>query len=161
MHPYTKRLLGLLGDDDPIAALASGPARADALFAAVRRAGFDRAWEPGKWTGRQIFAHLAATEVGVGFRLRQALSEPRHRVQAFDQDAWIVRDGGGDPEVALASYKALRAFNLQLVRKLTPEDLARPVDHPERGVESVDLIVRMLAGHDRNHFAQLEKAARA
>ena len=161
MHPYTKRLLGLLGDDDPVAALERGPERADALFAAIRPLGFDDAWEPGKWTGRQIFAHLAATEVGVGFRLRQSLSEDRHRVQAFDQDAWVARDGGGDPALAVAAYKALRAFNLQLIRKLSPEELARPVDHPERGVESVDLIVRMLAGHDRNHFAQLERIVRS
>lgn len=161
MHPYTKRLLDLLGNDDPVAALAEGPGRIDALLAGARRAGFDRPWEQGKWTARQIFGHLAAAEIGIGFRLRQALSEDDHRVQPFEQDLWVRRDGGGDPDVAVAAYKAVRAFNLQMIRALPAADLARVVDHPERGKESVDLMVRMLAGHDRNHFAQLEKIARA
>jgi len=28
--------------------------------------------------------------------------------------------------------------------------------HPERGEESVETTIRMHAGHDRNHLAQLE-----
>jgi hypothetical protein len=31
--------------------------------------------------------------------------------------------------------------------------------HPERGEESVDTTIRMCAGHDRNHLAQLEAIA--
>jgi hypothetical protein len=31
--------------------------------------------------------------------------------------------------------------------------------HPERGMESVEIIVKMLAGHDLNHLAQLEQIA--
>jgi hypothetical protein len=31
--------------------------------------------------------------------------------------------------------------------------------HPERGIESIGLMIRMLAGHDLNHLAQLEQIA--
>ena len=42
---------------------------------------------------------------------------------------------------------------------LPPSDLARIAMHPERGEESVETLIRMHAGHDRNHLAQLERIA--
>lgn len=32
--------------------------------------------------------------------------------------------------------------------------------HPERGMESVEIIVKLLAGHDLNHLAPLEQIRR-
>jgi hypothetical protein len=33
--------------------------------------------------------------------------------------------------------------------------------HPERGMETIGILVKMLAGHDLNHIAQLEQIAAA
>ncbi len=43
---------------------------------------------PGKWNAREIVCHLADTELVFAFRLRQAIAEPDHIVQPFDQDKW-------------------------------------------------------------------------
>src|SRR5690349_8363780 len=50
--------------------------------------GLERSPAPGKWTARMILCHLVDCEIAFGFRLRQALAEPHHVVQPFDQDAW-------------------------------------------------------------------------
>ena len=59
--------------------------------------------------------------------------------------------------MALASFLAVRKWNLALLRSLGPADLDREAFHPERGPEKLGTVVRLLAGHDFNHLAQLEQ----
>ncbi len=41
---------------------------------------------------RQIVRHLADSEIASRFRLRQALAEPGHVIQPFDQERWADRE---------------------------------------------------------------------
>lgn len=159
MNPYRDRILGLVGDLPVVASLEATPVKIEALVARIGRDGMSRAYAPGKWAARQIFAHLADAEIATGFRLRQALAENEHVIQPFDQDLWAKRYEALDGEAAARAFCALRAWNVALMRTFTPQDLARPVMHPERGMESVEILVKMLVGHDLNHLAQLEQIA--
>jgi hypothetical protein len=154
---YRDRILGLLGERNPVESLAATAARVEALARRLGAEGLSRSYGPGKWTGKQILAHLADAEVGIGFRIRQVLSQDGHQIQPFDEASWARRYGDVDHEAALASFLALRRWNLSLIRSLAPEDLDREAFHPERGPEKLGTIVRLLAGHDFNHLAQLER----
>jgi hypothetical protein len=154
---YRDRILGLLGERNPVESLPATAARVEATARRLGAAALARSWAPGKWTGQQILAHLADAEVGVGFRLRQVLAEDHHHIQPFDESAWARRYENVDHEAALASFLALRRWNLELIRKLGPTELAREAFHPERGPETLGTIVRLLAGHDLNHLAQLDR----
>jgi DinB superfamily len=154
---YRERLLGLLGDRNPLEALEANPKRVEAVARRLGDAGLSRSYGPGKWTGKQILAHLADAEMGIGFRMRQILSEEKHRIQPWDEGSWARRYTNVDVESALASFLALRRWNLSLMRELSPEDLEREAYHPERGPETLGTIIRLLAGHDLNHLAQLER----
>jgi hypothetical protein len=153
---YRERLLGLLGDRDTLEALA---ANAERVEAAARNLGdrLSRSYGPGKWTGRQVLAHLADAEMATGFRVRQILAEDNHRIQGWDEGRWAQRYEDVDPETALRSYRALRRWNLALFRGLSKADLDREGVHPERGPETLASIIRLLAGHDLNHLGQLER----
>jgi len=150
-----ERYFSLLGDLDPIEVLRATPAHLSELIETTSTSDLDRPWAPGKWSGRQILAHLADIELGMGFRIRQVVSAPGIAVQAFDQDAWARPYARLDPSLAVEAFRALRAWNLALLASLTLEDWLAEGFHPERGFESVDVIVRMLAGHDLNHLTQL------
>jgi hypothetical protein len=154
---YRERLLGLLGDRNPLEALEANPKRVEAVARRLGDAGLSRSYGPGKWTGKQILAHLADAEMGIGFRMRQILSEEKHRIQPWDEGSWARRYTNVDVESALASFLALRRWNLSLMRGLGSEDLEREAYHPERGPETLGTIIRLLAGHDLNHLAQLER----
>ena len=154
---YRERLLGLLGDRNPLEALEANSKRVEAVARRLGEAGLSRSYGPGKWTGKQILAHLADAEVGIGFRVRQILSEDNHRIQPWDEGSWARRYTNVDVESALASYLASRRWNLSLLRGLSSEDLEREAFHPERGPEKLGTVVRVLAGHDLNHLAQLER----
>ncbi len=157
MNAYRERLLSLLGEDSPYQVLEGTPARLASLIDELGENGLNRSFDPGKWTGREIVAHLADVEIGTGFRIRQIVSEKDHVIQPFDQDAWARPYHLLDPRLASRALTALRAWNLSYFRALVPADLARAAMHPERGEESVETIIRMLGGHDRNHLAQLER----
>jgi len=154
---YRERLLGLLGDRNPLEALEANSKRVESVARRLGDKGLSRSYGPGKWTGKQILAHLADAEIGVGFRIRQVLAEDNHRIQPWDEGVWARRYANVDVESALASYLASRRWNLSLLRGLSAEDLEREAFHPERGPEKLETVVRVLAGHDLNHLAQLER----
>jgi DinB superfamily len=154
---YRTRILGLLGERNPLESLDETTRRVEAVARRLGDAGLSRSSGPGKWTGKQIVAHLADAEVGIAFRVRQVLAQDNHAIQPFDEAAWAKRYVDVDVEAALGSFLGLRRWNLALFRSLSPSDLAREAVHPERGPETLDTIVRLLAGHDYNHLAQLEQ----
>jgi hypothetical protein len=154
---YRERLLGLLGDRNPLEALEANAERVEAVVRKLGESGLSRSYGPGKWTGRQVLAHLADAEMATGFRVRQVLSEENHRIQPWDEGSWARRYADVDAPTALASYRALRRWNLALFRGLSPADLDRQAFHPERGSETLASIILLLAGHDLNHLAQLER----
>jgi hypothetical protein len=80
-------------------------------------------------------------------------------MQPFDQDAWAKRYAGYSVEAALATFSMLRQWNLALVRSLGAADLAKPVNHPERGDMTFATILETMGGHDRNHLKQVEEIA--
>ena len=78
---------------------------------------------------------------------------------AFDQDAWVasLHYDKRDPRKALEQFRVLRETNLAMLKTLTPEQWKHHGLHSERGVETIEHIVRMFAGHDLNHIAQIER----
>ncbi|HKW33514.1 MAG TPA: DinB family protein [Candidatus Acidoferrum sp.] len=62
-----------------------------------------------------------------------------------------------DARVSLEVFRVLRENNLRMLNSL-PRDLWENYGiHSERGKETIAQIVRMYAGHDLNHVAQVEK----
>jgi len=61
----------------------------------------------------------------------------------------------------LATFSALRNWNLRLITAALPAAANRPVTHPEWGTITFLTLIETWAGHDLNHLAQLEKMAAA
>ncbi|MDX2149723.1 MAG: DinB family protein [Bryobacteraceae bacterium] len=152
MNPYAK----YLGEHDPHLIIRSTAGRLRAAFAAMGAARAEAPWSPGKWSPRQVLCHLADTEIAFAFRLRQALAEPHHVIQPFDQDAWIRNAPAYDVASALNVFESLREWNTRLVAQVPPETYSKPLTHPERGTMTFRTLVETMAGHDLNHLAQIE-----
>jgi hypothetical protein len=114
---------------------------------------------PGKWSARDILAHLADCEIAFGFRLRQVLAQDNHIMQPFDQDKWAEPYATMDANAALELFEALRNWNVALLKTLTPAQFQKKTTHPERGEMTFATIVETMAGHDINHLKQLEEIA--
>lgn len=155
MADFQRRAAALLGDDDPIEVLRATPVRLAELVAAMPRDVLDAPYAPGKWRRRDVVAHLADVEVAFAWRLRQTVAAPGTELAPFDQDVWAERYLRLDPTLALEAFRALRSWNLAWLTSLTLRDWLAEGVHLGRGPESVDQMVRYLAGHDLDHLGQL------
>src|ERR1051325_1061682 len=104
MNPYAV----FLGDRNPREVIAETSQRLAALMGRLGPDGLERSLAPGKWSARSVICHLADCETVFAFRLRQALAEPRHVIQPFDQDAWAGPYTSMDAQAAPAGFSAVR-----------------------------------------------------
>lgn len=156
---YVARLLDLLGDDDPLAVLASTPARLAALVAPADAAVLAFTPEPSRWSIAEITAHLADAELVGGYRIRTVLATNGAPLQAYDQDRWAVTFDyrSSDARQSVELFSAYRRGTLRMLAGVAPDLLDNHGIHQERGRETIRHIVRLYAGHDRNHLAQIER----
>ena len=156
---YRARMYGHIEGKDPLKLEAAAPARLAKLLKGVSPAAARKRPAPGKWSIAEIVAHISDTELVSGYRIRAILGQPGTQIIGFDQDVWVtaLHYDKRDLKRSYEQYRALREANLALLKSLTPEQWKHVGMHSERGPESVETILRMMAGHDLNHFEQIER----
>jgi DinB superfamily len=156
---YIQRMLGNLEGQEPIKVQAATVKKIEKLLKSVPPAKLRKRPAPDKWSIAEIVTHLADTEIVGGFRMRMILGAPGTPIAAFDQDAWATTGhyDKRDARKSLEHFRAIREANLALLNTLTPEQWKHHGIHAERGLETIEHIVRMLAGHDINHTKQIER----
>jgi hypothetical protein len=113
---------------------------------------------PGKWSIRQLAAHVADTEIVAAGRFRQVIAEDNPTLVPFDQNAWAARldYGRRKPKQSLESFRRLRAENYELLKGLEEAAFERTGTHTERGPVSLRQMLEGFAGHAESHARQIE-----
>jgi hypothetical protein len=156
---YRDELLERLGDGDPLERLAATPGDL-----AERLAGLDEptaAQRPGEgaWSVKEVVGHLGDTEWVYGYRMRMMLTHDRPGIPGYDQDTMVagLDHNARALEELLDEQRRLREWNVALYRRSRGPAWERVGMHAERGPESVDLSIRLLAGHDLRHLDQIDR----
>lgn len=159
LQAYQRRMYEYLGDRDPIGVL-SQTAGVLAKIAADHPAAIlkTRAYEE-KWTPNEILGHLVDVELVTAARLRFIYCQDEPDIVGFDPDRWVARQRHNEREPAewVELFRPLRECNLCLWNQLTPADLKRAGRHRERGLESLETMLRMEASHDLCHIDQINR----
>ena len=160
---YQQKLLGLLGNREPIEVLGKTPDILARIVEENSPAVLQTRPFPGKWTPNEIIGHLSDSEWVYGYRVRLILCQDKPVILGMDQDLWVAGQKHNDrqPKDLLAMFRNLRFANLELWRRLTPKDFERVGRHNERGEESLGLMFRMEAGHDLSHIDQINRYLQA
>jgi DinB superfamily len=113
---------------------------------------------PGKWSIRQIVAHLADTELVAAHRFRQVIAEDSPTLVAFNQEAWAARldYARRKPKQSLESFRRLRAENYDLLKELPAAAYERAGTHNERGRLTLGQMVEGFANHAESHARQVQ-----
>jgi hypothetical protein len=156
---YTRALIELVGDRDPLEILGTSSLRLRGLLQGPSVEEVSRPEAPGKWSVRQVVRHLADSEVVWGYRLRMVLGQDRPPLTGYDQDSWARRLGYQEAPVreAVDEFDLVRRGNLRLLARTDSDDLERVGVHSERGEESVAHMIPLYAGHDLVHIRQIER----
>ena len=78
-----------LGDDDPFLAMFEAPQALRKLLKGLTEKQLSRRPAPGKWSIKEIVAHLADGEVILGSRYRLVAAHDRPAIAAYDQDLFV------------------------------------------------------------------------
>lgn len=156
---YMQRILGYAEGQQPLKIQAASAKKLDRLLKGVPAAKLRKRPAPDKWSVAEIIAHLADSEIVTGFRLRQILGTPGAPIPAYDQDAWAKsgRYDKRDARKSLETFRVLRDANLALLKSLASEQWQYHGMHSERGAETIERLVTLIAGHDLNHTKQIER----
>ncbi|MFY9661416.1 MAG: DinB family protein [Terriglobales bacterium] len=160
---YTRRILSNALGQDPIKIQSKTNRKLGRLIKGVPTAKLRKRPAPEKWSVAEILAHLADVEIVIGWRMRSILGDPGTHVQAYDQNAWVTAGHyeKRDPHKSIELHRVVREANLALVKSISPAQWKHFGQHAERGQESIEHIVRMVAGHDINHVLQIERILEA
>src|SRR5713101_5128293 len=147
---YTHRILANTQGQDPLKLQSATAKKLDRLIKGVPAAKLRKRPAPDKWS---------VAEIVIGWRMRSILGAPETPVQAYDQNAWVTTGhyDQRDPRKSIELRRVVREANLALLKSLSPDQWKHYGQHAERGQESIEHIVRMVAGHDVNHIQQIER----
>jgi len=159
VQEYMQRILGYAEGQQPLKIQAASAGKLERLVKGVPAAKLQKRPAADKWSVAEIMAHLADSEIVTGFRLRQILGTPGTPIPAYDQDAWAkaCRYEKRDTRASLQQFRVLREANLALLKSLSTEQWQHHGMHSERGAETIERLVTLIAGHDLNHTQQIER----
>ena len=112
---------------------------------------------PGKWSIRQIVAHLADSEIVFAHRFRQVIAEDSPVMVWFDQDAWAshLDYARRKPKQSLETLRRTRAENHDLLKALPESAYERSGNHTRRGRITLGQMLEDGAAHTESHARQI------
>ncbi|MCK9409813.1 MAG: DinB family protein [Bacteriovoracaceae bacterium] len=155
---YISRILGNLHGENPMVVLKSTPPKIKKIIAGVKKKILYTPSAPGKWSVVEIVAHLAETEIVLGWRYRSIVEKNGVTLQPFEQDDWAKNSHYAECDIneMLDLYTAVRKANVNFLNGLSRAQWKRYGMHQERGKETIAHLVNLEAGHDINHFKQIQ-----
>lgn len=156
---YTQRILGYVAGKNAFKVQSETPKRLASLIKSASTAKLRKRPAPDKWSVTEILAHLGDAEIVTAWRIRSILGAPGTAIQGYDQNAWVAagRYNERNPRECLEVFRAVRDANLAVLKRLEPEQWKHHGMHAERGEETIERILHMMAGHDINHLQQIER----
>ena len=152
-------------DSITLATLAAFPAQLEAHYGAIPLS--HKHWKPASWDGipsEQLTAieqlcHVRDIEVeGYQLRFRRTLNEENPLLASLDTDG-LARDRQyyrQDAAQVLAEFKAARMKTMEMLRDLSPQQLARKAEFEGYGPTTLKGLIHYLCSHDQQHLAGLQ-----
>ena len=112
------------------------------------------------WAGVEVLCHLRDTEEAFNGRFQMFLAVDGLKLLPADPDRWAadrqyLRCDAGE---AIEAFRKRRAENLDVFRKLTPDQWSRGGVHATRGTMTFETFLNLMCYHDDVHLDQLKRA---
>lgn len=151
--PFYDPYIALVDDPDVISVLEK---QMNTTYELLNNIGEDRgnyAYEPGKWTIKELVGHLADSERVFGYRALRFSRQDKTELAGYEQDDYVANSNFNERTLKDLADEllTLRKSNLILFRSLTDEMLKMTGTANESEV-SVDALLFIIAGHEKHHI---------
>lgn len=150
---YYGKYVSLIDDDDIVAVLES---QLDATVACLRGLSEEQgnyAYEPGKWSIKQLVGHINDAERIFAYRTLRIARGDQTPLPGFEQDDYIA--GANFDALTLAEltteFELIRRSNLALFKQFSDEVWVRRGTASDNPI-SVRALVYIIAGHEAHHM---------
>lgn len=109
---------------------------------------------PGKWSTLEVVCHIADFEPVYADRIKRTLVEDEPTVFGGDPDRFAARLAyhSRDLEEELSLIEAVRRHVARILRTVPPEDFARRCRHNQRGLLTLQQLLRSVTEHIPHHI---------
>lgn len=111
------------------------------------------------WSARQIIHHVADSEAQSYARLRRLIAEPGTIIQGYDEGAWGENKTLGYEVLpidnSLAVFVAVRASSLEILKRLSVNQLDNYGMHSESGKYTINKWLETNIKHPIEHAEQI------
>ncbi|TYA71448.1 YfiT family bacillithiol transferase [Seonamhaeicola marinus] len=142
-----------------ITTLEHFPIKFEALVKHLTKEQLDTPYRPGGWTVRQTVHHVSDSHHHSYTRFKWALTEDKPLIKAYDEKLWAeLEDSKTDPiQMSLEHIKAIHYKLVNLLKKLSDDDLNKGFIHPETNSEvQLSYNIGNYAWHSNHHYAHIE-----
>ena len=114
-------------------------------------------YRPGGWTIRQVVHHIPDSHMNAYVRCKLALTEEKPTIKPYDEKQWAELSDSTSAmiESSLRLVEGLHSRWTELFRSMKPVDFSRTMNHPERGIITIDDLLQLYAWHSRHHVAHI------
>ena len=154
---YKQRVDELVGDQNPLEILSSSIPKFSRLLCPLSKTVLEST-DINKWSISDILQHLVDAELVNGYRVRMVLSESKPILPGYHQEYWVHRFNTAiSLKEIITQWTMLRGRNLLLLQTLTIDEKKRIYIHQERGEETLQDLLILMAGHDLIHWKQVNR----
>lgn len=114
------------------------------------------AYQPGKWTPKQILRHLIDTERIMAYRALRFCRNDKTALPGFEQDDYVWNSHANEESIQdlLAEYQTVRLSTRQLFKSMSHQESER-MGQASSMTLSARAFAFIIAGHDRHHLKVL------
>jgi uncharacterized damage-inducible protein DinB len=159
VHPKEIRM----SPDSLIADYLAGPQKLRQAVAGLTAEQWDARPIAGKWSTREVVAHLADCEPVYADRMKRVIAEDRPTFFGLNPDAFASRlaYSARDMNEELALIESVRRHVARILRTLPAGDFERLGNHSVDGPVTLETLLRRITNHIPHHIQFIEEKRRA
>lgn len=126
---------------------------------AIRPDQYDTSLEEGRFTLKEVIAHLADLELTWLDRITTAVEYPGKAVENFDEEARAIEHKYSEKDIhhELEVFENRRRDTVDYLLRLAEDDWTSTITHPMYGEMNIIQIVQYITGHDLYHINQVSQ----
>ncbi len=151
--PFYENYIKLVEGDDVNKILSAQSTETQDVLNSFPKSMGDYAYQPGKWTVKEVIGHLIDTERVMAYRAMCIARGEKQPLPGFNQDEYVKAGDFNNRELSdlVYEFRLLRESNMLLAKGLSSEALSKRGIANNKEVTVLALFF-IIAGHEKHHM---------